>query len=308
MAVASSASAASSSSSSAAASDASDASDAAATAASDAAAASAASDAAASDAASFAATAATAAAVWEQVRNDCRAIETDPALTAAPLCQGVGNPFQSQWTETRDPWQAPNSPYAFWLRWYQAALDGTPHNPDLLRDIALIPDEEWGKGEVHIAKLIEVIEERYRLLDQIADLKRQFRFVDPTSTFAPASELHRSHNYPPELVDAQAEIRQQTTIIWAALDGAEVELKKPEPDPTILKSAAKALWNATKKLIGYFASLVDTSLKAAAAVAGTGLGIWLINPEHLAQVQRLAESLKQCASEIGQSSPTPPIP
>ena len=147
-----------------------------------------ASDAAASDAAaassfaSFAATAATAAAVWEQVRNDCRAIETDPALTAAPLCQGVGNPFQSQWTETRTLWQAPNSPYGFWLRWYQAALDGTAQNQDLMRDIALIPDVEWKKGEAHIAKLIEVIEERYRLLDQIADLKRQFRFVDPTST------------------------------------------------------------------------------------------------------------------------------
>jgi len=44
-----------------------------------------------------------------------------------------------------------NTDYSFWVRWYEALLKGSPTFPDtLLRDIALIDQEDWEKGEVHI--------------------------------------------------------------------------------------------------------------------------------------------------------------
>lgn len=51
--------------------------------------------------------------------------------------------------------------WSFWREWYQGFLDGQPLDWALQRRVALIPDEDWGKGPEHIALLIAAIRARF---------------------------------------------------------------------------------------------------------------------------------------------------
>lgn len=52
-------------------------------------------------------------------------------------------------------------PWAFWLDWYQAFLNGNPMNWEMQREISLISHEDWQFGAAHIAELIDEIRRRY---------------------------------------------------------------------------------------------------------------------------------------------------
>ncbi|MDF1874103.1 hypothetical protein [Vannielia sp.] len=51
--------------------------------------------------------------------------------------------------------------WSFWVKWYDAALEGKALNPDMLEEIALIPSEAWEKGPAVVNPLIAVIVEKY---------------------------------------------------------------------------------------------------------------------------------------------------
>lgn len=63
--------------------------------------------------------------------------------------------------ETRSIWAREPEHWRFWTRWWDSVIEGKLLNPDLLRDIALIPDETWQQGPGPVAKAIEAIEARY---------------------------------------------------------------------------------------------------------------------------------------------------
>ena len=107
------------------------------------------------------------AAIWKIVRNDCFLRDSGEKFAAVPLWLDQPNPFDAQWQATRTEWQAPNSPYRFWLRWYEAALQGQHLNLDLEHDIALIPSEDWEKGPDNIATQIDALEAPYRVNELI---------------------------------------------------------------------------------------------------------------------------------------------
>lgn len=75
--------------------------------------------------------------------------------------------------------------WVFWRRWYQGMLTGQPLNWELQRRVALIPDEDWGKGVAHIAAEIEKIEREWRAEQdakwepQARDLISRARVVSP---------------------------------------------------------------------------------------------------------------------------------
>lgn len=68
-------------------------------------------------------------------------------------------------------WLVSRNGHDFWIRWYEAALEGRPLTGDweshdkLLTDIALIPDADWKQGAEHVAGLIEKIETQYQPSD-----------------------------------------------------------------------------------------------------------------------------------------------
>ena len=100
---------------------------------------------------------ATTTAMWQEIKSDRAVLQKGDMLDGAPMWQDTPNPFQPEWEQIRAKWLV-DPDYSFWLRWYEAALAGTPPNWPLLHDIAPIPDEDWEKGITHIAGVIAGIE------------------------------------------------------------------------------------------------------------------------------------------------------
>ena len=59
----------------------------------------------------------------------------------------------------------------------------------------------------------------------------------------------RSHNMPPELVDADARVTQSIQIIWDTIDEAEEGLREEKPEPSRLKKLGEVLLRATAEVI-----------------------------------------------------------
>ncbi|TCM84444.1 hypothetical protein EV216_11281 [Rhodovulum steppense] len=109
---------------------------------------------AAADAAAYAAAADAAPvyAVWAALREDCAARADVPRLMAAPLWHAAERPFDGAWRSLRAKYPLDGDhPWAFWIDWYQRALDGTETRWDLLRKIALIDDAVWKAGPEAVA-------------------------------------------------------------------------------------------------------------------------------------------------------------
>lgn len=210
--------------------------------------------------------------IWKAVMTDCATLEAAQALDGVPLWHDTPNPFQIELKQTRTRWSQPNSPYTFWLRWYEAALEGNALNPELEHDIALIPDADWEKGAEHIAALIAALEERHDLKAQVQALRQQLTLAQS----ATADAAHRGHNQPPELIDSAPEVQRQITIIFDTLDDAEEELSKTNPSTTRLKVIGQALLNAGIALAKYCAGLADTALQKAAEELGASGTKWAV--------------------------------
>ncbi|WP_168222897.1 hypothetical protein [Oceanicola sp. D3] len=136
--------------------------------------------AAAARAAAFAADAADAddvAHLWDMVQRDCTTLAEEGVLPIAPLWADQRGPFHDAWGSLKHT--LPQSPagqrdetarapkpedWSFWIRWYDAALEGRPLNLDMLEEIALIPPETWDKGPGVVNPLIADIEAKYARL------------------------------------------------------------------------------------------------------------------------------------------------
>ncbi|WP_297341370.1 hypothetical protein [Pseudophaeobacter sp.] len=80
--------------------------------------------------------------------------------------------LQQAWTTGRT-WMEVAPGHAFWLRWYEAILAGRPLTQDwdshwqLMHEIALIPDEDWGEGQeqdaIRVAGIIDGLCKPYAL-------------------------------------------------------------------------------------------------------------------------------------------------
>ncbi len=179
--------------------------------------------------------------------------------------------FSERWQKAHD-WLTAQPGHDFWIRWYEAALQGRPLTGDwethdeLLTDIALIPDEDWEKGAEHIAALIAEIEARHRLLAETRRLKTE---LAPMVTAAAAAPI--GHNHPPEPLN-DAPLPQQLTIIWAMLDNAELELSKPKPDKSVLRKIGTSLKNAAIAIARYCGLKADKALDKAVETLGATVG------------------------------------
>ena len=243
--------------------------------------------------------------LWKQIRTDCAALETGDMLLASPLWNGDENPFQKEWEAVRNslPVATPARSeetargalpvdWSFWINWYQDALEGREPDWDMLYEIALIPDEDWQKGPVHINnQVIAGIVEKYRLRRDVQDFRKELKAVRKT-TIAPIG-----HNNPPERIENEAEAVAVTQfeIIWEASGEAEEELSKPKPSPTVLKRIGTVILRAIAEVGKYGAKLGDVVLKATAATVGGGVGAYLISkgPEIQLWAEQLLEYVEK---------------
>ncbi|TCO72938.1 hypothetical protein [Rhodovulum euryhalinum] len=109
-------------------------------------------------------------AVWAALREDCAAGADVPQLVAAPLWHAAERPFDAPWQSLRATYPPDGDhPWAFWIDWYQRALDGTETRWDLLRRIALIDDAIWEAGPDAVAAEIARLQGQERaqeIIDQ----------------------------------------------------------------------------------------------------------------------------------------------
>lgn len=96
---------------------------------------------------------------WKQIRADARALLNDQRSLSRPLWQGhPARWFTTADAEMRAIWATNPEPWHFWLRWWEGVLTGQQIPWEVQRDIALIPDADWAKGEAHVAAMIAGIE------------------------------------------------------------------------------------------------------------------------------------------------------
>lgn len=105
--------------------------------------------------------------LWDLIRKDAVSIEEKSDPLQNQLWLGVESKWaEAQWGAPR-AWLTKNPGHEFWIRWYEASLEGRPLTGDwdshwkMLHDIALIPDVDWKQGAEYVAGLIAEIENRY---------------------------------------------------------------------------------------------------------------------------------------------------
>ena len=153
-----------------------------------------------------------------------------------------------------------------------------------------------------MAAEIARIEEIHDLRQQAAMLKQQLAQVLAAPAFGTVD--HRSHNHPPELVDAPAEIRESLTIIWADLDAAEKELVKPSLSGAALRRIGTALVKSAAAVLAYCGKTLDTFAQSAVKAAGGVLGLAIaaaLSAEAvllLAKIGTFGEALLNLASRL----------
>jgi len=78
-----------------------------------------------------------------------------------------------QWEHLKEALLEATSEYdtgwQFWIDWYEAQLSGADQNWEMLKEIVLIPDEDWKQGATHVNAMIAGIVASYRVEDVIAE-------------------------------------------------------------------------------------------------------------------------------------------
>lgn len=81
-------------------------------------------------------------AMWNAVQADAHALITDADPLDAALWPD-SNPLADDWARAQIILREDTPGGAFWIDWYQAALDGRPPNLPLMKAVAEIPDALW---------------------------------------------------------------------------------------------------------------------------------------------------------------------
>lgn len=98
---------------------------------------------------------------WEEIRNDCANIAMEKDLVHLPLWQKQDDFAATKWEKSKLILSHDKINWSFWIKWYEAALNGEPLNWKMLERIALIPSEDWEQGPKHVNALIAEIEAEF---------------------------------------------------------------------------------------------------------------------------------------------------
>ena len=107
--------------------------------------------------------AAVASVIWRAIRADCLDLVEGRPLDQVALWRDEPNPYADVWVQIKTRLQSDPVDWSFWIKWYEASLNGQPLNPDMLEEIALIDSRDWRQGAAHVNALIAGIEKAYLL-------------------------------------------------------------------------------------------------------------------------------------------------
>ncbi|OLS45201.1 hypothetical protein BV509_13195 [Rhodovulum sulfidophilum] len=163
-------------------------------------------------------------------------------------------------------------------------LAGRPVDWDFLRQVVLLPDEDWKRGPAHVARLIEKLRAKRDLQGSIEDLEQ-----DLTGTAS--SRLGLGGNNPPEPLDQDSQLPAGLLIVWAPLQEMKEEAEKQAPDPARLRKATDALILALAEIATWCGRKLDRATdKAIDWGVPAGLGYLVLHQDKIRAVIEAAEA------------------
>ncbi len=211
---------------------------------------------------------------WEQVQQDCDALQRGNLLLPAPLWNGAENPFQKEWDTicrllsknqgygfgygedyggthpiTHPITQPITQPvdWSFWINWYQDALEGREPDWDMLAEIALFPDEDWEKGPERVNFLIGEMQAKY--LSARAPLAERVEFNLQSASFYTTPQQPKK----PDLLAAT--LSQVADAIEDALADAGNGLRKESREVRVLNRTLQRYSNDPQRIEMDFTSV-----------------------------------------------------
>jgi len=199
---------------------------------------------------------------WSDIFADAALAEAGHDIFARPL--GLFDEGQPWWGNgIVGAFRARGGGWEFWADWYEGYLTGKPLDLDLLAQVALIPSDEWEKGDDHVNGIIEEI---YRdFLDRApTDVRKEAERLPPplSSTVTVVREsMERNRDVLPPTFDAieglialeidrllsrnysddldRAECRRQIGVFLAMHDAIQaLRVKLPHEEPVTEGQAA----------------------------------------------------------------------
>lgn len=166
----------------------------------------------------------------------------------------------------------PPENWSFWVRWYDAALEGRMLDIDILEEVARLPSERWDKGPDVVNRLIQLIEEKHRIKAELASLEaKTAEAIGEIEALPP-----RGHNQPPELIEEADDALEDLRELQIAVREARVEVESRAPDASRLASAGKVIARVGIALAKYCGGKADIIVTEAAKKIGAGLGIAIV--------------------------------
>lgn len=233
--------------------------------------------------------------LWSDLHKDIQELDGSDDLLSLPLWpEEVSSEIANAWSVGRSGMQA-NPGYSFWIRWYEAILEGRPltgtwqSHWQLMQDIALIAPEDWDKGLEHVAGVIDLISQKHALQREVARTKRALE----NETFNAETLGKHRDNLPDDLPPARVvQYRAQLREVLQELEAVEAALEPPVPDVEVLEEATGRLRAAWAKIKRYPLAAGFVVLMGAAATGAAGqLGVrgidWIIDEGAPALIQSL---------------------
>jgi len=192
---------------------------------------------------------------WAVLRADILELEQGFDLRTLPLwSEDMPADIAEAWEKGR-AWMEAAPGHAFWIRWYEAILAGRPLTQDwdshwqLMHDIALVPDEDWGEGKeqdaIGVARIIDLITQKHALQQEVARAKRALE----NETYNAMTLGQHSHNLPDDLPPSRVvQYRRHLREVQEELEAVEAALQPPIPDAALLEEVTGRLSAAWERL------------------------------------------------------------
>ncbi|MEP2716628.1 hypothetical protein [Pseudophaeobacter sp.] len=214
--------------------------------------------------------------VWLEFQEDRDLVDNKEDLLTAPLFHELTEVYGVLWADV-SAGLSKRAGFGFWVRWLEAALKGKPLTGDwdshwqLMHDIALIPDADWGEGKesdaIRVAKIIDLITQKHALRQEVARAKQALE----NETFNAMTLGRHRDNLPDDMPPSHiVEYRARLQELETALDEVGAALEPPIPDAEALEEATgrlRAVWEKIKK---YPVALAFVTLIGAAATGAAG--------------------------------------
>lgn len=170
--------------------------------------------------------------------------------------------------------------WAFWRAWYAGYIEGKPLPWELQARIALLPEEVWHQGPLHVAGKIEELIARDATATAISQAEKELQY-------ASSSRHGIGGNNPPEAIEQSAiSAADELFLACAPLEDIKEELDSEVPNEAKIRHALQRLQDFLNAglfwAVGKADLAVDTTIKW--GIPAVGGGYFALNPDKIEAV------------------------